>query len=177
MLFRVYDHYCDYNEKQLDLFVSHCQEEKIMNDPLSTKEPEDCFICYEYKSEKELLPIQLKHQTIYDKICHCDGWIHNECLEKWVNMHNQCPICRIIVIEDAPNEEHIIAQNSNREPRFIIFCRRLGKAILITIKIYSALFFLFILFTQKDIYTSIMNIISDRLNERNNRNITIIFDD
>lgn len=177
MLFRVYDHYCDLNEKQLDLFVSHCQEEKVIdNSSLSIKEPEDCFICYEYKSEKELLPIQLKNQSIYEKICHCDGWIHNECLEKWVNMHNQCPICRIIVIEDEP-DDIIMVRNNNNESRFRIFCRKLGKAIIITIKIYSALFFLFILFTQKDIYNSIINVLSEKVKERNNINITIIFDD
>ncbi len=53
----------------------------------------ECFICL-YKSN-ELL--NLNSQNTYRKCCKCSGTIHKECLEKWYETNNKCPICRIYV--------------------------------------------------------------------------------
>jgi hypothetical protein len=147
MLFRVYDHYRDCNEKQLDLFIS--------DNTQSVNVPEDCFICYEYKIENELTPIQLKNQNIYEKICHCNGWIHNDCLDKWIKIYNQCPICRTVLDDENENDdEPILFPDVNGDSRIRIFCRRVGEALLLTLKIYSALFLLLIIISYRDLYIS-----------------------
>ena len=58
-----------------------------------SKEPE-CFICLQ--AEQGLVP-RLKEQQIYVKVCKCDGWVHNRCLDTWVDINKKCPICCILV--------------------------------------------------------------------------------
>jgi hypothetical protein len=53
-----------------------------------------CFICYEIKCNSELLPITLNLQEDYIKFCDCNGFAHNNCLKKWYDKSNKCPICR-----------------------------------------------------------------------------------
>ena len=64
---------------------------------IENKDNIECFICYENKNENEI-PIKLKEQKIYIKICMCDVWIHNKCLSQWCKINNKCPICRINII-------------------------------------------------------------------------------
>jgi len=59
----------------------------------------ECFICFEIQKEQEI-PIQLKHQTIFLKICQCDGCIHDSCLKVWFNINEKCPICRTIMFKN-----------------------------------------------------------------------------
>ena len=49
------------------------------------------------ESGKERTPPRLKEQQIYVTVCKCDGWVHNRCLETWVNINKKCPICCILV--------------------------------------------------------------------------------
>lgn len=78
MIFRVCDHY---NDNQYN--YSH----------------EVCFICYDFISDNENTTIRLKFQNIYTKVCCCDGWIHNNCLNLWYKKCKKCPICRINIQE------------------------------------------------------------------------------
>ena len=64
---------------------------------LISKEPE-CFICLQ--NEEGIIP-RLKEQKIYVKVCKCDGWVNNMCLETWVSINKKCPICCILV-ENKP---------------------------------------------------------------------------
>ena len=65
------------------------------NDEVTIYKNEDCFICYENERDKKFKIIKLKLQNDYEKLCNCDGWVHIECLNKWYDRSNKCPICRI----------------------------------------------------------------------------------
>lgn len=77
MLFRICDYYdyCDYNHNTFT-------DEDIKK---------ECFICYEVNSD---YPFQLNTQTLYNKRCNCQGYIHKKCLDMWYESKHSCPICR-----------------------------------------------------------------------------------
>ena len=58
-----------------------------------------CFICFENENESKYILTKLKNQKLFIKNCICDGWIHNECLTKWYNIKQICPICRKNMVE------------------------------------------------------------------------------
>ena len=51
------------------------------------------------ESGKERTLPRLKEQQIYMTVCKCDGWVHNRCLETWVNINKKCPICCVLVVK------------------------------------------------------------------------------
>lgn len=57
----------------------------------------DCFICLEVYFDN-LKTIKLTKMKDYIKECSCDGWIHEECFNKWHNVNKKCPICRTIIV-------------------------------------------------------------------------------
>jgi hypothetical protein len=70
-------------------------------DDLPEKTPEDvdinhneCFICLEIHTNDKDIPIDWRAQQIYIRLCNCGGWVHIQCVNKWYNGHNNCPICR-----------------------------------------------------------------------------------
>lgn len=75
-----------------------------------------CFICFENENESKYILTKLKNQKVFIKKCLCDGWIHNECLTKWYNVKQNCPICRKIMVEIV----HLSSCN-NYLDRFIFF--------------------------------------------------------
>jgi hypothetical protein len=158
MFFRIYDHYYDSDEKMSDVLMVVGND--ITNDDI--KEPDECFICYEYNSEKSNYPIHLNTQDIYKKMCVCDGWIHSECLDKWFQLHKQCPICRIIIIEDVEQVPTI-----NTESRYTIFSRKMKRVLVITIKIYSVLSCVFLFFLFYEFYYPIIEIIHNQFSKNN----------
>lgn len=85
MLFLTYDPYND---------DTNNRQSKIYQDN------EECFICYEIKINNEKAPIKLNTQVYYFKNCNCEGLVHKECLDKWYNSHQKCPICRSIITKN-----------------------------------------------------------------------------
>ena len=81
MLFRVCEHYDD-------------------NQQIIQPEYNECFICFEYKTDNENKPTNLQKQQIYFNNCLCNGAVHNYCLKIWFDKNKSCPICRINVIEN-----------------------------------------------------------------------------
>lgn len=59
----------------------------------------DCFICFEYKNDDGIIPINLKNQNLYLNQCVCNGSVHIQCLKIWIYKNKSCPICRIRIIE------------------------------------------------------------------------------
>jgi len=86
MLFRTFDPYYDDTIK------------KVLPDLTSGQE--ECFICLETTLDNETKLIKLNGKNDYLKKCECDGTIHEKCLDKWVNIHNSCPICRSIIMKE-----------------------------------------------------------------------------
>jgi hypothetical protein len=79
MLFRVIEHY-DFH-----------QEEIIFIEPNN-----ECLLCLEkINTDDKLMPVDLKTQEVYLKMCNCGGSFHITCLHKWYDVSNSCPICRL----------------------------------------------------------------------------------
>jgi hypothetical protein len=57
------------------------------------KEGNECFICLEVSTKYEIQPSRLINKIHFFKRCHCDGWVHDECIEKWYYLKEKCPIC------------------------------------------------------------------------------------
>jgi hypothetical protein len=80
MLFRVVEHYDDLPE----------QEEIIYNESKN-----ECLLCLEMNTYDKLVPVDLKTQQVYLKMCNCGGWFHITCLQEWYDVSKSCPICRV----------------------------------------------------------------------------------
>jgi hypothetical protein len=99
MLYRIIDHYNELIIQQINepIYEDYYDDNDNDNDDDNNdniKEVNECFICYEVKKDDEKNPIKLKDQTIFIKICSCDGWVHNSCLYMWFELNEKCPICR-----------------------------------------------------------------------------------
>jgi len=81
MLFRVVEHY-DFTEKEQDI---------IFIEPPKN----ECLLCLEINTDDKLVPVNLKTQQVYLKVCNCGGWFHITCLHKWYDVSKSCPICRM----------------------------------------------------------------------------------
>jgi len=79
MLFRTFDPYYD----------------DIMHDKIF--ELKECFICYDSILNNDTHTLQLNRQQFYLKKCQCNGSIHKICLDRWVDINKNCPICRTII--------------------------------------------------------------------------------
>lgn len=75
MLFRITEHYDIYNN-----------DYSILDDEIY------CLICH----DKAYLQkhIKLNSNKYYFKKCKCDGYIHKNCLDKWLTLNMSCPYCR-----------------------------------------------------------------------------------
>jgi len=80
MLFRVVEHY-DFTEKEEDIILIQMKNE--------------CLLCLDINTDDRLMPVDLKTQQVYLKMCNCGGWFHITCLREWYAVSNSCPICRI----------------------------------------------------------------------------------
>ena len=78
MLFRVVEHY------------NFPQEDIIYIEPTN-----ECLLCLEMNTDDKLVPVNLKTQQVYLKMCNCGGWFHIICLHNWYDVSNSCPICRV----------------------------------------------------------------------------------
>jgi len=73
--------------------------EPYYNDEISSN---ICFICYEIENDIGDRTIQINSKEDYIKICICNLWVHNNCLNKWYENSNVCPICRSQVNKKFP---------------------------------------------------------------------------
>jgi hypothetical protein len=102
MIFITFDPYNDY-QYTYNYHLSDSSSNFFIKNPDVSIETE-CFICMENQINNEKT-IYLNKQLFYLKSCQCNGNIHKECLDKWVTLHNNCPICRIHMVK---NENLII---------------------------------------------------------------------
>jgi hypothetical protein len=121
MIFRVYEHYDD-------------------NEPITNgyNKPEECFICYELRSDLDSCTISLKTQVDYDKLCGCDGWIHKQCLDIWYKKQKKCPICRVVISERKNTIVTVVNDIPYSNQIYLFVCNSLNK--LTRIIIYWFLF-------------------------------------
>jgi hypothetical protein len=80
MLFRVIEHYDDFPSEEI-IYIESPKNE--------------CLLCLEINTDDKLVPVDLKTQQVYLKMCNCGGWFHITCLQKWYDVSKSCPICRV----------------------------------------------------------------------------------
>lgn len=90
MYYLTYDPY----DEKYDMFLRDIikrEDETFQNN--NKNNSEECIICLENSSIlNEVHCLQLTN--IIHITCQCNVFIHDKCLEKWVNKYNSCPICR-----------------------------------------------------------------------------------
>jgi hypothetical protein len=134
MLYRIVDHYNDY-------------EIKNNNDNKNS----ECFICYEISCENEEEPIKLNSKNYYLKDCTCDGFIHKKCLSIWYEQNKKCPICRMYMSEKTNMATIIIL---NRNGYILFFYLVIKKNIKKFLKYLSVCFLMYFIY---DYYLTIIN--------------------
>jgi len=93
----------------------------------------ECIICLE-KNSKKFAIIRLTNALIknkedenLEKICLCESFIHQYCLDKWVEKNESCPICREkfnIIIKPPENQTiYFLIQSYNP----VNFCVKISK--------------------------------------------------
>jgi hypothetical protein len=73
-----------------------------------------CIICWTTDTHKNRLQY-LKDFNEYVISCDCNVLIHHDCLKKWIQNTNSCPICRKKISENL-----IINNNNNNNNNFTI---------------------------------------------------------
>lgn len=78
------------------MFFSICQhyDDEYSNYLLYKDEDKECFICFEIRDINDLKPIKLNQHKIYIRTCKCSSYVHEKCLNKWLEKDKSCPICR-----------------------------------------------------------------------------------
>jgi hypothetical protein len=87
----------------------------------------DCFVCYEFKIENGEIPINLKTQCYYLKVCSCNGWIHSTCLNTWCLKTNKCPMCRTYMTKINQLISIIIKNNWVLTSIYILYIRNMSR--------------------------------------------------
>jgi hypothetical protein len=140
MIFRTLEHYNgDYLQN------SDLQNSDLQND-ISI-----CFICYEIKTTYEIETKQLNLLKDYIKKCNCNGWVHNQCLNKWYELCNKCPICRTFVYKNKTINTYILEHKNNI---YILFNTYFFRNINRITKFCSIVLFLYYIF---QLYLSVLN--------------------
>jgi hypothetical protein len=141
MIFRVYEPYDD--------------NESITN---GYNKPEECFICYEVRSDFEPYTISLKTQVNYDKSCGCDGWIHKQCLDIWYKKQKKCPICRLVICERKNVIDAVVNVVPYSNKVYLFICNSFYK-------ITRIIIYCFLFCTIIEFY---LNVIMTKKNSRDN---------
>lgn len=81
MLFRTYEPYYENEDKNI-LDVNA-----------------ECFICFENIDMHSQPVIKMNCQNEYLNMCLCNGNVHKNCLQTWVEKTNKCPICRNTIVK------------------------------------------------------------------------------
>lgn len=71
----------------------------------------ECFICYEYLLDNKYSK-KMSSILEYCKSCDCDVYVHIVCLNKWFDIHKNCPICRKTITKNYECVTHIITSKS-----------------------------------------------------------------
>jgi hypothetical protein len=113
---------------------------------------EECFVCYEFFDKKNMYTIKLRNKTNYFRLCACDGWIHETCLDYWCSEYDKCPICRDIMIK---KQKHFLLFiiNNQLNNSYINFC------FVVLYKNFNLFYFLFLLILYSFIFIDIICII------------------
>lgn len=125
------------------------------DEPIEDLKNELCIICLDPSiTNNNLIKMKsLISYLLFSKDCCCNGIFHYNCLLKWINTTNSCPICRKPIETDINEENIVILNNKSQLFRFINFTNNNAY------KIFKFIF-LFIFFkTMYDIVHDVQNTI------------------
>jgi hypothetical protein len=111
-----------------------------------------CIICLDPSiTNNNLIKMRaLLSYLLFSKDCYCNGIFHYNCLLKWINTTNSCPICRKPII----HEENVVTLNNKSQIfRFINFTNNHAY------KIFKYFFLFLVLKTIYDIINDVQNTI------------------
>jgi hypothetical protein len=156
MIFRVCEHYDNSDQNSQDTIVDR----------------KECFICFEHESVNSFI-IDLKEQTLYIKICLCNGYIHVDCLNRWIDLHNSCPVCRKTVLK--------MDQTIFIVYRYSPFCINIYLGFkTIGIKLIRFLTFIILLYFTLDYFFTILllrsDLYEDLIFKHSLKNLTVLLD-
>ena len=136
MIFQTFDPYNDESKE-----IEEIEESSIT----------ECFICF----ENNPVPLKLKNQCLYNKLCDCDGLVHETCLRTWYDKTGQCPICRIKFDNINPIiREFLLPIGIDIDLNVVIIFITIKNTIIQMINIFI---FLFIIYSTTKLYFLILN--------------------
>ena len=86
--------------KECNMEKKYCKKDE--KDPIKIEYP-TCSIC--------LMDINEGQKTI---LLPCGHMFHDECITKWLNIHNTCPLCRFELPTDDPEYERMRSQRNTQ---------------------------------------------------------------
>ena len=104
-----------------------------------TEMTQTCLVCLEDSA------INIKTIQLLLKICECDYWIHEHCINAWLVKEPVCPICKRLMIYEngalvANNINNNINNNNIKNIKFIrdslVFCISILIIVIIVIIIF-----------------------------------------
>ena len=109
---------------------------------------DECVICLTEYNEGEICKIS---ESFLEKSCECKYYIHKECLQNWINMHdkNMCLMCkeRVILKETCCKKyNRLIRLKRNQK----IICKFVSYLFLFSVLIYFAYIFYGVLFVEPE---------------------------
>jgi len=112
------------NDDKLKKIVNFLKSEKN-NKKIFT---EQCIIClnsltkhnnYKENDDEEVLKIDLvKKEEDGVSTLNCGHQFHTNCITKWYNMKNNCPICREIILKENDNNKIVWKVQLDLHPHF-----------------------------------------------------------
>ena len=115
---------------------------------------ENCLICWDPPTINNNI-IRMKslvHHLSFLKTCSCNGYFHHDCLLKWIDTTDSCPICRKEIEKNVTNSNNILYLNKNSQLfRIIYFTNNYNYA-------YTIFNYFFIFFVLKLIYYIMLDI-------------------
>lgn len=93
---------------------NHYDDDALYN--LLNANNENCIICWEEHIHNKVKPMkQILVLSEFSKLCKCNGFFHYDCLLKWINQTNSCPICRTTLVKslDKSQPEQQLQINNN----------------------------------------------------------------
>ena len=110
-----------------------------------------CLICWDPSTTNNKL-IKMNpviSYLLFSKLCSCNGIFHYNCLLKWIDTTNSCPICRKPIERDI-NEENVVTLNNKSQIfRFINFTNN---------NLYKILKYIFYFYFFKMVYIIVLDI-------------------
>ena len=97
------DELLDENTNEISNEILDENTNEISNEILdenTDKNMVECIICYNY----------ILNQSVKKLICGCDCIFHYECLLKWFEERNTCPLCRTVIYNNLQNNRNNIQE-------------------------------------------------------------------